>query len=371
VSDDGGRDPFGQPLAEGTSPSAMSTAPEPQPDRPRVRRPPRPSPLPLIFAIVAIAVTAVVLYRADHAAVDSPSVVNRELAGHALGERSLVRRANFARALAALRTEMESGEDLLSLRLTPQELTSVVRDPNGNTRLVDVAIDFGVDARDWSTDTSSTPLDLAAIDAAVPERIVRGALRQAGAEDTHLDYVALSGGDPPTWSIGLDDVPIAEQSWSADLAGIAVTHPGELPFAEGLTGRSLIREPNFAAALEKVGEQGRRVTSLRLAPDRLDVTLRGDGGTRDVNVDAAQRVVVRESPSSPSPGGGIRIDRIDPAAPARAFAAAIRQGGVSPAKIDYAVLSGPDGWTLFFQDVPARKAVWRASFDGRHVERNG
>lgn len=363
-AEDTGRDAFGQPLA------GAATAVAPEPVRVAEPRAPRRSPLPLLFTIAAIVVTGLVLYRADQDAVDSPAVVSRELAGHALGERSLVRATNFRRALAAIQDEMAPGEDLLSLRLTPQELGSTVRDANGNTRLVDVGLDFAVDARDWSTDTSSTPLDLAAIDPAAPEKVVRGALRGAGADDTHLAYASLSGGDPPTWYVSLDDVPIGEQSWSADLAGIAVTHPGELPFAEGLSGRSLLRANNLAAALEKVGEHGRRVTSLRLAPDRLNVSLRGDGGQRDVQVDAAQRVVVRESPGSPSVSG-IRIDQIDPAAPGRAFAAALREGGLSPGKIDYAVLFSPTEWGLYFKDVPQRRAHWRASGDGRHVERVG
>lgn len=365
-ADENHRDAFGQPLAGGATASAMPPAPAAVP----VRRDPRPSPLPLIFTVVAIAVTAFVLYRADHSAVDSPAVVTRELAGHALGERSLVRAANFRRALAAIQDEMRPGEDLLSLRLTPQELGSTVRDANGNTRLVDAGIDFGVDARDWSTDTSSTPLDVAAINAAAPERVVRAALAAAHADDTHLDYVSLNGGDQPNWYIALDDVPIGDQAWTADLAGIAVTHPGELPFAEGLTGRSLLRAANLAAALQKVGEHGQQVTSLRLAPDRLDVTLRGDGGVRDVQVDAAQRVTVRSSPGSPSPGV-VRIDQIDPAAPGRAFATAMREGGLSPAKVDYAVLFTAGQWSLFFKDVADRKTAWRANAAGRQVERLG
>jgi hypothetical protein len=364
------RDAFGQPLHGGATASAVPTATPPAPEAVPVRREPRPSPLPLLFTIVAIAVTALVLIRADRKAVDSPAVVNRELAGHALGERSLVRAANFRRALAAIQAEMEPGEDLLSLRLTPQELGSRVRDANGNTRLVDVGLDFHVDARDWSTDTSSTPLDIAAIHPAAPEKVVRGALRAAGADDTHLDYVSLSGGDPPTWYLALDDVAIADQAWSADLAGVAVTHPGQRPFAEGLRGRSLLREPNLAAALAKVGEYGRQVSSLRLAPDNLDVTLRGDGDSRNVQVDAAQRVIVRESPGSPSPAA-LRLDQIDPAAPGRAFAAVLRRSDMSPKNIDYAVVFSPTEWHLYFKDVPQRRSHWQASGDGRQVRRIG
>jgi hypothetical protein len=361
VGDEHGRDAFGRPVAEtATLTPVPASAPAPP-----VERRPRRSPLPVLFTIAAVVVTALVLVRADHADQTSPAVIGRELDGHALGERSLVRAANFRRALGQARRAMARDEDLLSIRLTPQELSTMVRDPNGHTRLVDVGLDFAVRARDWSTDTSSTPLDVAALDPRVPERIVRGALRGAGADDTHLAYASLTGGDPPTWYVSLDDVPIGEQAWSADLAGVAVTHPGELPEAHGLTGRSLLRPANLAAALEQVAAHGRRVTSLRLAPDRLDATV----GDHDVQVDAAQRIIVRDRPGSASPGG-VRLDRIDPQAPARAVAAAARKGAIPTARIDYVVLSG-DGWSVFFQDVSPRRQAWRADLAGRHVERIG
>jgi hypothetical protein len=359
VGDEHGRDAFGRPLAESATPTPV-VAPAPS-----VARRPRRSPLPVLFTIAAVVLTALVLYRADHADQTSPAVIGRELEGHALGERSLVRAANFRRALGEVRAAMALDEDLLSVRLTPQELSTTLRDPNGHTRLVDVGLDFGVRARDWSTDTSSTPLDLAALDPAAPERIVREALRAAGADDTHLAYASLTGGDPPTWYVSLDDVPIGEQAWSADVAGIAVTHPGELPEAHGLTGRSLLRAVNLAAALEQIAAHGRRATSLRLAPERLDVTV----GAHDVQVDAAQRVVVRDRPGGASPDG-VRLDRIDPYAPARAVAAAARKGGIPAAKIDYVVLSS-DGWTLFFTDVPSGRQAWHADRAGRNVEKIG
>jgi len=372
-TDDIDRDAFGQPLAKS---GATSTVPRatppvaPAPPKVRVPREPRRSPLPFVFTIVAIALTALVLYDADRRSVNSPAVVFREMDGHALNERSLVRAANFRRALAAIQNEMEPGEDLLSLRLTPQELGSTVRDPNGNTRLVDVGLDFKVEARDWSTDTSSTPLDIAAINPAAPQKVVRGALREAGVDDTHLNYLSLSGGEQPSWYVQLKDVRIGDQTWSADLAGIAVTRPGELPFAEGLTGRSLLAEENLAAALEKVGTYGRQVTSLHLSPQQLRVSLRGDGGSRDVQVDAAGRVTTRTSP-----GGGnqdtVRIDQIDPGAPARGFTRAMRKGGLSPSKIDYTVLFSGREWGLYFKGVPQRRSYWRASADGRQVERLG
>lgn len=372
-----GLDPFGQPLsapASGASDSDV-VAPEAMPaPAPEPASAPRRSPLPWLFAIAAIAATAVVLWRADHAALDSAPVVTRELDGHALAARSLVSPDNVRRALDELRAEMQPGEQLISLRLAPAGLSATVRDPNANTRLVEVAIDFGVKARDWSKDRVSTPIDLAAIDPAVPARIARAALRATGADDTHLAYLALTGRGP-SWTIGLDDVPIADQTWVADLDGIAVTHPGELPFAEGLSGRSLLRERTFAAALKALAGEGRRVSALRAAPDRINATVHGSGGARDVQVDAAQRVVAGDARDRGDPTQ-IAIARIDPAALQRAFATVVARAGTSPGHIDYAVLGfsrAPQriGWALFLKGVPRARAAWRADGDGRHVERLG
>jgi hypothetical protein len=370
--DDTDRDAFGQPLSGGGTAAASATPTAAPPPRAAVqeRRTPRSSPLPLIFTIVAIAVTGLVLYRADHDAVDSPAVVTRELGNHALGARSLVRAENFRRAVAAIQAEVKPNEDVLSLRLTPQEVSSIARDPNGNTRFVDVGVDFKVDTNSWSTDTTSTPLDLAAIDPAVPQKIVRAALHESGADDTHLNYVSLTGNEDPTWYISLDDVPIGKQTWSADLAGIYVGPPGQLPPASGLTGRSLLREANLASALEKVSQYGRQVTDFRLQPDRLDVVLRGDGRTQAVTIDAAQRVTARDSPGA-NARDAVRLDQIDPAAPARAVSIVAERGGVSPRKINYVVLFSADEWGLYYKDVPENRDFWRANGHGRQVVRQG
>jgi hypothetical protein len=306
--------------------------------------------------------------RSDEAARDSTAVVTRELGGHALGERSLVRAANFRKALALTREAMRPGEVVLRLRLAPDELMTTVRDPNGNTRLIYVGVDFGVRQRDWSVDTGSKPLSLEGVLATVPEKVVRASLRAAGADDTHLDYLALSGGEPPSWLISLDDVPMDDRTWTADLAGVAVTHPGQMPEAHGLNGRSLLRAPNLAKALEQVSERGTRAIVVRVEPERLDVQLR-DG--RWAQVDAAQRLTIRAASATAEQARGVPLDRIDPAAPGRAFATAAQRGHLSLDRVDYAVLVFGNQWDLYFAKVPSTKAHWRANASGRAVERVG
>lgn len=363
-----GSAPHAAPSAHGPD-SAAARRPDlaPEPDRPRRTF------VPVLFCLLALVATGVMLWQVDREALDAPQVVARGLDGHALGEASLLREANLRRALRRVKAEMEPDEELLSLRLTPGELATTVRDANGNTRLVDVNLSFEVDARDWSTDTSSTPLRFADIDPAAPQRIARAALRQAGADDTHLDYLSLSGGTNPSWYVAIEDVPIGKQTWSADLAGVAVTKPGELPFAEGVEGRSLMRPANLSRALERIRQHGRRISSLRIAPERIDVVVRGDGGNRSVQVDAALRVTVSDYPGTVTES--IDVDRVPPGALERAVTKVAARGGVSAKRIDYAVLflvpavaEIPVSWTLFFEDVPQAKSTWRASFDGRTVE---
>ncbi len=325
-----------------------------------------------LFCLLALVATGLMLWQQERDARDAPAVLARELDGHALAERSLVRAANLRRALATVRGRMRPDDVAIGLRLEPTELSVRLRGPTGKSRIVDVDLAGEADATDWGTDTSSTPIDLAAIDPAAPERIVRQALRQSHVDDRHLAYLSLTGSDTRSWYVSLDDVKIADQSWTADLAGVAVTHPGELPFAAGLAGRSLVRAANLRRALAAVGRQGRRVASLRIQPDRLDATVRGPGGARDVTVDAALRVTTRTTPAAPD--RTTAIGRLDPAGLERGVRGVLARADAAPARLDYAVLQilpaqiGGTFWTIFLDDrVPAARRAWRASLDGRRM----
>lgn len=379
------RDPFGNPIAAGTAtvPPSAAAPPDPPPDAPaavapalgdRPRRPGRL--LRRLFLLACLAATGFVLWEADQAAQDSPSAIARDIEGRALAAASLVRDGNLRRALRAARAEMEPGEQALMLRLTPEELLLRVRDGNGNARMIGVDVAFEARSSDSGTDTTSAPLALDAVDAEAAQRIVRQALRQAGgADDTHLEYAVLSGneGSAPTWYVALRDVRIGDQTWTADLDGIAVTRPGELPAASGVAGASLLAPANLRLALTSAARSGGRVSHLRLAPERLDVTVVGGrGALTDVFVDAAQRVTTREGAGSATTTLALR--RIDVQGPRRAVVRAARRGGFSPAHLDYGVLSIPTPgfgaqpeWVLFFDGVPQRRAQWRASADGREV----
>jgi len=140
---------------------------------------------------------------------------------------------------------------------------------------------------------------------------------------------------------GIDD--IVDRLPTTDPAG---------PQATGVTGESLIRRANFAAAVDTLRTAGLgRPLSLRLAPDRIDATLLAKGG-RLHQVQIQPGGELRELASSDGPAGAhtVAYAAIDPAAPERL----VRAGATrkSPARsIDYLVLSAgpPAGWGAYYE----------------------
>lgn len=377
------RDAFGNPIDRGrtaTLPSAAVAA-DPADDaaRPPTRAPRPPTaptrPLRWLFALLCVAATAAVLWQADLAERDAPAVLGRELDGHDLADGSLVRAANLRRALAAIRAELRDGERVALLRVEPERVVARTRDRDGGARALDVDLAFAVRASDAGTESAFAPLPLRELDPTVPQRVARRALAQAGAADDQLSYLTLSGaGDrAPTWLVSIAGVQHDDATWVADLAGVAVTRPGELPPAAGIRPPSLLAPRPLARALAALAEHGRGVTALRVEPQRLDATVVGRDGAVDAQVDAAQRVTARPATTLPTPTLTLRA--IAPDSLRRAITTAARRGGFAPSRIAYAVLQ-PDravasepGWLLFFDGVGADATHWRASLDGREVTR--
>jgi hypothetical protein len=124
------------------------------------------------------------------------------------------------------------------------------------------------------------------------------------------------------------------------------------PPATGVTGGSLIRRANFAAAVATLHTAGLgRPLTLRLAPDRIDATLIAKGG-RLHQVQIQPGGELRRLASSDGPAGArtVAYGAIDPAAPERL----VRAGATKrfPARsIDYLVLTAgpPAGWGAYYQ----------------------
>jgi hypothetical protein len=120
----------------------------------------------------------------------------------------------------------------------------------------------------------------------------------------------------------------------------------------GLQRDSLVRRANFADALATLRESGLgRPISLRVAPDRVDAALVGEGGrTHQVQVDRMGKL--RELSSSPAPGSPTTaFSRIDPAAPERLARTGAARAGVRARRIDYLVLNAgkPLTWGAYFK----------------------
>ena len=206
--------------------ASVSTSPGPVPaDRPRRRR--SETPLVLLWALLTLAIGAYVLQRSEHAAVHDP--IQRAARGQVgdTSHDSLVRPANTAHVLRALRGAMRPGETLSSLRLDPAKASADVRDGDGNKRILDVDLAYHVDAQTFGT-TSFPGTPLSSLDPAGPARLLAAVKHRApGAK---LDYVVVDVG-LIDHKLGLNmfvtGTSQADHQWMADIHGRHLHRPGE------------------------------------------------------------------------------------------------------------------------------------------------
>jgi hypothetical protein len=117
--------------------------------------------------------------------------------------------------------------------------------------------------------------------------------------------------------------------------------------------------------------------SLRVESSRIDAIVHSPRTERQRLIDVTDELRVDATTSGQRAGRGMRLSRVDPAAPSRAVRAAARAGGFRPSRLDYMVLTAPiisgrqPTWSLFFKDVRIRDYHWNASLDGRVVNRPG
>jgi hypothetical protein len=184
-----------------------------------------------VFALLVFAAVGVVLWREEHDALHDP--VKKGERGELVGTEgaSLVRAENFARALGRVGDRTQTGDVIVSLRLSPVRVDAQVRDETGRQRILQVDAGFGVTSRDFGESTQAG-IDVRRIDPAGPQRMFATVARLAPAQQKDLDYVVLSvpsgsDPDPPFWNMFVVNVPIARKQWLADLDGSDVRRPGE------------------------------------------------------------------------------------------------------------------------------------------------
>ena len=193
---------------------AASPMPEPEPEpapvvrreyvRPRRRRG-RGVVILLVFAIIIVgAVPAVVGFVADEVRDRVDGVLDPPAQGEAarvpvgLERTSLIRRANFANALALLRRE-NLGRPL-TVRVAPDRIDASLI--TGRGRVSQVQVTFSGSLRQFgSTDTGVRQPGIAIdrIDPGAPERLVRAGARRTDQAVREIDYVLLNPGPGLPW----------------------------------------------------------------------------------------------------------------------------------------------------------------------------
>jgi hypothetical protein len=148
---------------------------------------------------------------------------------------------------------------------------------------------------------------------------------------------------------------------------------------KGVGSGSLIRPDRLRLALAKVGrdlDPESVVTSFRLAPDRINMTIRDSQGRRSLyNVDPALNV--DHSSFGEGLEDGFSIRRVPVEGARRAVLAAAARHGTGPGDIDYMVLDygsitrGGFSWNIFFKTGRVDRRQYFADGDGGNVRRPG
>jgi hypothetical protein len=180
-----------------------------------------------------------------------------------------------------------------------------------------------------------------------PQQFVRPPRRHRG-----LAALLVVGAVVAAVGWGASVVVVKVQDGLNGLDGVIGDVAPEAVAPTGLQDRSLILRANFAGALATLRESGLgRPFSLRVAPDRIDATLIGDGGRMhqvQVNADGE----LRELGSTTGPARQtIAFNKIDPAAPERLVRGGAERAGVRARRIDYLVLIAvkPPSWGAYFK----------------------
>jgi hypothetical protein len=196
--------------------------------REKRRRGPNETVILVIFFIVSLASVSALLWHEENRLLDDPNAKAErgEIVG-AQGD-SLVRAANFQRALAEIDQRLAKTDVINSVRLSPVRVDVTARNENGKQRILSVDPSFDVTTRDFG-ESEQPGVRVRAIDPAAPARMFAAVEQRSGAQPKNLDYLVytISSGSAPRWLLYLDDVPITRKQWEADARGRDVRRLGE------------------------------------------------------------------------------------------------------------------------------------------------
>jgi hypothetical protein len=143
----------------------------------------------------------------------------------------------------------------------------------------------------------------------------------------------------------------------------------------GLDPLSLVREANLRRVIAKVAAGQRTlVTNVRVAPTRVDFTVRDSGGSRK-SLSVGPSFKVKESDLGVGEEDALPASRLDASGPERMLRAVAERTGVGVDAVDYVTLSpaglGEPAWYLFLKRGDARNRQWAAAMDGSDLRHPG
>ena len=205
---------------------------EPAPEKPR-RRGPNETPILVLFFLLSLTALGLLLWHEEHEALHDPEAKAQR--GEVVGAQgdSLVRAANFQKALRKIDDRLGPGDVINSVRLSPIRVDVTARDRIGRQRILSVDPGYDVSSRDFGESTQPG-VRVAAIDPTAPERIFTEVSRRVPAKPENLDYFvySISTATPPRWLLFLDGVDIRRKQWEADARGGDIRQLGQPSDAE-------------------------------------------------------------------------------------------------------------------------------------------
>lgn len=189
----------------------------------------------LLLAGGAAAVAATMRHAIDIAP-DQSRAVEHALAKDPLGPRSLLRAAPLRRGLDRLRRELDPGDRIVGVTVTPGRLLLSLADARDQSRWLMLGADGSIDEHDLSSTDDSAGVPFEAIRPAGATRFLARKLRELRphARDPTLSLAILTSSSSTTgafgqsasatrrtlrWSVRFAGVRAAEESWTLDSSG--------------------------------------------------------------------------------------------------------------------------------------------------------
>jgi hypothetical protein len=198
-----------EPVTPQAAPVAAAEQPPPQQQRLRFRRPRRRRRGGLARLIVILAILGAGALVIGNASVSIESGIDDivgslpetadpdpQVSATGIKGASLIRRANFENAVAAL-----SGAGLgrlITMRVAPDRIDATLIGRGGRLRQIQITADGELRELATSDGAASRTIAYEAIDPAAPERLVRAGATK-GSPARGIDYLVVSAGPPLSW----------------------------------------------------------------------------------------------------------------------------------------------------------------------------